>query len=251
MRGTGTTRFESRPGARRAGEDWAAATCRRPTEAGPAWPDPPRPARQGRRRRASRSAVWARSPAPPPRRPAASGKFTGTLRVLTRSASSSRSGHRQAGLEGPRIHRQADPGAELRQAAADRDHVARHVRRLRRLQLPVAPGRGPPASLQPVDTHQIPTWGSQYKLFTLRQAEPGLEGRAPTARGTRRSARRSSTPTARPGSRRTPTAPAEQQADRPLDRRGRQADRRQAAAALDRRLRPRTSTPTRWATTPT
>ncbi len=157
-------------------------------------------------------------------------------------------GHREAGLEGPRIHRQADPRS-VREAAADRHHVAGHVRRLRRLQLPVASGLalgGPPAGRHAPD----PELELLLQALHARQAEPRLgavhlrAGERPVPHHLRRPQRLDRPPGVR-------QRPGEQQADRPLDRRGRQADRRQAAAALDRRRRPRTSTPTRWATTPT
>src|ERR1041385_4247288 len=43
----------------------------------------------------------------------------------------------RAGVQGPRFQRQAHPRS-VREATADRDHVARELRRVRRLQLPVA-----------------------------------------------------------------------------------------------------------------
>ena len=144
-------------------------------------------------------------------------------------------GHRKAGLQGPRLHGEADPRT-VGEAAADRDHVPGHVRRLRRLQLPVAAGlavRRAPAGrhaqaqgLEARSTSCSPTASSTRR-------RPG----ARSARATRPSGRRSSIRTARPGLPRLRQRPGEQQADRPLDRRERQADRREAAAPLDRRPR--------------
>ena len=158
-------------------------------------------------------------------------------------------GHREAGLEGPRIHRQADPRS-VREAAADRDHVAGHVRRLRRLQLPVASGlavRQPPAGRHARGSRAgTPSTSSSRTASSTRprHSAPSAHGNAPFRDHLRRPRRLDRPPGVR-------QRPGEQQADRPLDRRGRQADRRQAAAALHRRPGRRTSTSTRWATTPT
>ena len=134
-------------------------------------PHPARPARQGRRSAAAIGGLGALAGSG--RRAASrggdSGKFTGTLRVLT------------LGVEFPipDIAKQASkdlgftvkPILAVGEAAADRDHLAGHVRRLRRLQLPVASGlavRRPAAG----GHAQLPNWNSQYKLFTYGKLNP-------------------------------------------------------------------------------
>ncbi len=160
------------------------------------------------------------------------GKFTGTLRVLS------------LGVEFPipDIAKQAskDLGftvkpilAPVADPAADRDHVAGHVRRLRRLQLPVAPGlavRRTAAGRHPPDREL----GRLLQAVHARQAQPGVvdvhvrTGECPVPDDVRRPERlhRPACIQQRAG---------QQQADHPLDRGGRKADRRQAAAPVDRR----------------
>ena len=157
-------------------------------------------------------------------------------------------GHREAGLQGPGLHRQADPRA-VREAAADRDHVAGHVRRLRRLQLPVAPGvavRRPAAGRHAPDRRAgIPSTSCSRTASSIRPRHG-----APSGTATHRSARRSSIRTARPGS--LPTPAARRATSRSSAGSARTASR--SAASRSRAgssARRRTSTPTRWATTPT
>ena len=92
----------------------------------------------------------------------------------------------------------------------------------------------PSGSLQPVDTTKIPTWNSFYKLFSHGKLNPSSAtctfgaGNAPFR----------TTYVDPDGSTGLPPysgGPGEQQADRALDRREREADRRQAAAPLHRR----------------
>ena len=90
-------------------------------------------------------------------------------------------GHREAGLEGPRLHGEADPRT-VREAAADRDHAAGHVRRLRRLQLPVAAGlavRRPPAARHA----QAHAAGTPLQAVHARQAQPGVGKRCTFGQG--------------------------------------------------------------------
>ena len=92
----------------------------------------------------------------------------------------------------------------------------------------------PSGSLQPVDTRKIRGWNQFYKLFSLRQAQPRVG-----ALHVRRRQRAVPDDVRRPRRVDRPAAvlgrAEEQQADRPLDRRERQADRRQAATPLHRR----------------
>ena len=178
----------------------------------------------------------------------ANGKFTGTLRVLS------------LGVEFPipDIAKQAskDLGFTVKPVLAPSEKQpqiaitsARHVRRLRRLQLPVAAGlavRRAPAGrhaqapgLEGRSTSSSPTASST-------RHRPG----ARSARATRRSGRRSSIRTARRACRLTPTA-------RRATSRSSAGSARTASRSAGSRspagssAPPRTSTPTRWATTPT
>ena len=157
-------------------------------------------------------------------------------------------GHREAGLQGPRLHGEACPRT-VGEAAADRDHAARHVRRLRRLQLPVAAGlavRRPPAGrhaqaqgLEARSTSSSPTASSTRPRRGAR-----------TARATRPSAPRSSIRTAPRVCRPTPTArraTSRSSAGSARTASRSAGSRRPAGSSAPRR----TSTPTRWATTPT
>ena len=157
-------------------------------------------------------------------------------------------GHREAGVQGPRLHREADPG-RLREAAADRDHVAGHVRRLRRLQLPVASrlAVGQPAAGR---HDEDPELELLLQALLARQAQPGLDAAARSATATRRSGRRTSTRTARPVCPRSPAG--RRTTSRSFAGSARTASRSAASRspATSSARRP-TSTPTRWATTPT
>ena len=157
-------------------------------------------------------------------------------------------GHRKAGLQGSRLHGEADPRT-VGEAAADRDHVARHVRRLRRLQLPVAAGLA--VRRAPAARHaQAPSWAAQYKLFTHGKLNPASArvhvrpGQRAVPDDVRRSGRlhgaAARTPTARPATGRSSAGSARTAS--------RSAGSRSRAGSSARR---RTSTPTRWATTPT
>ena len=138
--------------------------------------EPPRSPRQGRRRRGRgrrpRRARRRRRPATARLGVDKNGKFTGTLRVLSLGVEFNAPGHTsRIRLEGPRLHGQADPRL-VAGAAADRDHVARHVRRVRRLQLPVAAGLAfgqPAAGRHPEDPGLEPV----LQAVRLRQAQPG------------------------------------------------------------------------------
>ena len=62
-----------------------------------------------------RSREPVRSPDPPPREVSSSGKFTGHAARVDPRGRVPDPGHREAGLRGSRLHRQADPGASEKQ----------------------------------------------------------------------------------------------------------------------------------------
>ena len=158
-------------------------------------------------------------------------------------------GHREAGVQGPGLHREADP-RRLGEAAADRDHVAGHVRRLRRLQLPVASRLAVRRTAAGRHDARSRPGTRFYKLFAHGKLNPASasctfgDGNAPfrttfvdtdgsTGPARRSTVARRTTSRSFAGSARTAS---------------RSAASRSPATSSARRP---TSTPTRWATTPT
>ena len=178
----------------------------------------------------------------------ANGKFTGTLRVLTPRRRVPDPGHREAGLQGPRLHGEADPrdSEKQPQIAITSPDTFDVFGGYNYQSLQVWPSGG----LQPLDTRKLQSLEGPVQAVHARQAQPGV-GQVHVRRGQRavpddvRRSGRLDRPAARSPTARRATSRSSAGSARTASR---SAGSRSPAASS---APPRTSTPTRWATTPT